>query len=181
MVVERAVGLGGPIERKRSGDDRTPSSIPARCLDCEADARSGVSSEGLVHALDRRSTLAHRRGAALHRTGAHVARSKDARQARLQRPWRTAYARPRGRGDDRVAGFDETILIALDLRRQPSGAWLSTNHRKDGRRLHGSSFVRLRVLQLDGLENLPVPRRSDDVKLAHNDYASLIRFDGVPL
>jgi hypothetical protein len=121
----------------------------------KADARSGVSTEDLVHALDRHSALAHRRAAALYRAEAHVARSEDAWHARLQRPRRTAYALPRGRVDDRVAGFDEAIFIALDLRRQPSGAWLSTNHRKDGRRLHGSSFVRLRVLQLDGFENLP--------------------------
>src|ERR1700737_2383640 len=81
--------------------------------------------------------------------------SKDAWPARLQRPWRTAYALPCGRVDDRVAGFDETLFIALDLGRQPSGARLSTNHKKDGCGLHGSSFVRLRVLQLDSFENFP--------------------------
>ena len=36
-----------------------------------------------------------------------------------------------------------------------AGAWHCADHGKDGRRLHGSSFVRLRVLQFDSFENLP--------------------------
>jgi hypothetical protein len=51
--------------------------------------------------------------------------------------------------------FDKALFIALDLGRKPSGAWLCADHGKDGRRLHGSSFVRLRVLQLYSFENLP--------------------------
>ena len=43
----------------------------------------------------------------------------------------------------------------LDLGRQPVGAGLCADHGKDGRRLHGSPFVRLRVLQFHGFENFP--------------------------
>jgi len=96
--------------------DASSSTRSCRCFfrlpRCEASARSGVSSEDLVHAFDRHSALAHRGGATFHRAGAHVARSKDAWPARLQRPWRTAYGLPSWRVDHRGAGFDETLFIA---------------------------------------------------------------------
>src|SRR5208283_3499086 len=118
-------------------------------------ALSGVGLEDLMHSLDRHATLAYCGGAAFHRAGAHVARGEDAWAARLQRPRQTADAFPRGSVDDCVAGFYKALFIALDLERQPTGAWLGADHGKDGRRLHGSSFVRLRVLQLDSFENFP--------------------------
>ena len=67
-----------------------------------------------MHALDRHATLAHCGGATFHRAGAHVACGKDTWPARLQRPRRTAHAFPCGRVDDRVAGFDKALFIALD-------------------------------------------------------------------
>src|SRR5271165_3093134 len=124
-------------------------------------ALSGVGLQDLMHSLDRHATLAYCGGAAFHRAGAHVARGEDAWAARLQRPRQTADAFPRGSVDDCVAGFYKALFIALDLERQPSGAWLGANHGKDGRRLHGSSFVRLRVLQLDSFENFPAHHFSD--------------------
>src|SRR5271166_2240901 len=118
-------------------------------------ALSGVGLEDLVHTLDRHATLAYCGGAAFHRAGAHVACGEDAWAARLQRPRQTADAFPCGSVDDCVAGFYKALFIALDLERQPSGARLGADHGKDGRRLHGSTFVRLRVLQLDSFKNLP--------------------------
>jgi hypothetical protein len=81
---------------------------------------SGVSPEDLVHALDCHGALAHCSGTAFHRTGAHVTGSKNPRPTRLQRPRQTARAFPRGCVGNRVAGFYEALLIALDFRRQPA-------------------------------------------------------------
>src|SRR5271166_634228 len=98
-----------------------------------------------MHALDRRAALADSGGATFHRAGAHVARGKDTWLACLQRPGRAAYTLPRRRAKDRMAGFDEAFFIALDLRREPGGAWHCADQGKDGRRLHGPPFVRLVV------------------------------------
>ena len=55
---------------------------------------SGVSPQDLVHALDCRSAFAHRGGASFYRARAHVARGKDTRQTRLERPRQAACVRP---------------------------------------------------------------------------------------
>src|SRR5260370_24652839 len=89
-----------------------------------AAARPGVSPEEFVHALDRHAALAHCGGAAFHRTGAHVACSKDSWPTRLQLPRQTAHPFPGRRVDDFVTGFDHALFITLDLSLHPSSAWL---------------------------------------------------------
>jgi hypothetical protein len=49
----------------------------------------------------------------------------------------TAHVFPRCRVGNHVTTFNKAFCIALDFRRQPSGAWSCSNHRKDRRRLHG--------------------------------------------
>src|ERR1051326_8693758 len=61
---------------------------------------------------------------------------------------------PCWRVSDVCAGFDEAFLVALDPRRQPLGAWASTDRGKYSRRLDRATFPCARVFQFDLLELL---------------------------
>src|SRR5713226_3899633 len=123
-----------------------------------------LSSKGLMHPRDRHPALAHCGGTALNGAGANVADGKNAWLAGFQWPRQTAHGFP-GRGAyNSVAGFNETLFVAIDLGGKPGGAWLCADHGKDGGGLDGAPFVRLEILQLDGLE---------DFRAHHSPYFSM--------
>ena len=55
---------------------------------------------------------------------------------------------------DRSSGFNEALVIASDLRRQPFGAGTGADHRKNRWRSHYLAFAGFRVLQFDFLKFL---------------------------
>ena len=55
---------------------------------------------------------------------------------------------------DRSSGLNEALVITRDVRRQPFGARLCTDHRKHRGRSNDLTLARFRVLQFDFLEFL---------------------------
>ena len=74
--------------------------------------RRGVRRHPLVHEADDHRSLAHGRGAALHRTRAHVAGRVDPRDARLQQRLRARFG----------AGENEAVGVARQRVAEPIGA-----------------------------------------------------------
>ena len=72
-----------------------------------------------MHPANRHSALSTRRRAALHRPCPHVARREHSRSACLQRAGSAFQSLPGRSIGDIGARFDEALLVALDLRREP--------------------------------------------------------------
>src|SRR5690606_26262952 len=84
--------------------------------------------ENLVHLMDDHRSLAHGRGDSLDRAAPRVADGEDAGNTGLVHQ-RFASTRPLRRLTERDVGSGDEVApsIALDVRWQPSGPWLSAD------------------------------------------------------
>ena len=98
---------------------------------------------------NRHATFAHRSGATLDRTGAHVARGEHAGSARFHRARRAIHFLPGWGLRHCCAGEDEAFVVALDLGGEPASARQCAGHRKHRRCFHRAPRTGAHVLELD--------------------------------
>ena len=129
-------------------------------------SNSGRRSQSDLDIGNGHTAFADCSGTTFHRTGAHVARSKNSWQTCFKRAGLMFTRLPSRCGDHADSGFDESFVVALDFRRQPVRAWSCADHGKHSRRSNVSAFAILGIFQLDFFKFFPA---------RHFAYLSLVK------